>query len=347
MEIRRLRLVNFRQHADTVLTFERGLTGIVGPNGAGKSTLLEAIAWAIYGSDAARGTKDTIRRRGAPPRSRVEVELDFALGAHRYRIVRSLANAELYLDGDAVPIANSLGAVTDRLMRALGMSRDEFFKTYFTGQKELAIMAQMTAPERAQFLSKVLGYEKLKTAQQRLRERRRVLAATLEARKAELIDPAQLAVDQEQALSRLRAAEEASARIAAAHREAEAVLARLKPEGERWEALRGTVLSLEGDLKVAEHGAEAAREQFTRLDRELAEALAAKARLDELLPALQPLAALRQERDALDGERETARGKVTLEARRKEIQAQLGRLEQRLAQLPQQAEAERAAAARA
>ena len=347
MEIHRLRLVNFRQHADTVLTFERGLTGIVGPNGAGKSTLLEAIAWAIYGSDAARGTKDTIRRRGAPPRSRVEVELDFALGAHRYRIVRSLANAELYLDGDAVPIANSLGSVTERLMRALGMSRDEFFNTYFTGQKELAIMAQMTAPERAQFLSKVLGYEKLKTAQQRLRERRRVLAATLEARKAELIDPAQLAVDQEQALSRLRMAEEASARIAAAHREAEAVLARLKPEGERWEALRGTVLSLEGDLKVAEHGAEAAREQFTRLDRELAEALAAKARLDELLPALQPLAALRQERDALDGERETARGKVTLEARRKEIQAQLGRLEQRLAQLPRQAEAERAAATRA
>ena len=347
MEIRRLRLVNFRQHADTVLTFERGLTGIVGPNGAGKSTLLEAIAWAIYGSDAARGTKDTIRRRGAPPRSRVEVELDFVLGPHRYRIVRSLANAELYLDGDTAPIANSLGTVTERLMRALGMSRDEFFNTYFTGQKELAIMAQMTAPERAQFLSKVLGYEKLKTAQLRLKERRRALAATLEARKSELIDPAQLAADQEHALSRLRAAEEASARIAAALREAEAVLARLRPEGERWDALRGTVLSLEGDLKVAEHGAEAAREQFTRLDRDLAEALAAKARLDELVPALQPLAALRQEREALDAERETARGKVTLEARRKEIQAQLGRVEQRLGQLPQAEEAERAAASRA
>jgi exonuclease SbcC len=75
MEIRRLRLVNFRQHADTVLEFGRGLTGIIGPNGAGKTTLLEAIAWAIYGTDAARGTKDTIRRRGAPPRSRVEVEV--------------------------------------------------------------------------------------------------------------------------------------------------------------------------------------------------------------------------------------------------------------------------------
>jgi len=347
MEIRRLRLLNFRQHADTVLTFERGLTGIIGPNGAGKSTLLEAIAWAIYGSDAARGTKDTIRRRGAPARSRVEVELDFELGPHRYRIVRSLQNAELFLDGDAAPIANSLGSVTERLMRALGMTREEFFNTYFTGQKELAIMAQMTAPERAQFLSRVLGYEKLRTAQQRLKERRRVLQATLEARKLELADPAQLAVDQELAQTRLRAAEEASARVAAAHREAGAALARLKPEGERWEALRGTVVSLEGDLKVAEHGAEAAREQFTNLDRELAEALEAKAKLDELLPALLPLGALRLERDTLDTDREAAGGKRSLQARRDALQAQLGRLEQRMAQLPRREAAERAGASRA
>ncbi len=68
MLIRRMHLTNFRQHADTELVFERGLTGIVGPNGAGKTTLLEAIAWAIYGIDAARGKKDSIRRRGAPPR---------------------------------------------------------------------------------------------------------------------------------------------------------------------------------------------------------------------------------------------------------------------------------------
>ena len=161
MQIRRLRLQNFRQHADTLLEFEAGLTGIVGPNGAGKTTLLEAIAWAIYGTDAARGTKDTIRRRGAPPRSRVEVELEFDLGPHRYRIVRSLGNAELYQDGELAPIANSLGTVTDKVTRLLCMTREEFFSTYFTGQKEIAIMAQMTAPERDQFLSRGLGYEKL------------------------------------------------------------------------------------------------------------------------------------------------------------------------------------------
>ena len=92
MLIQRLRLQNFRQHEDTeMLEFGPGLTGIVGPNGAGKTTLLEAIAWAMYGMPSGAGEpKETIRRRGAPPRSRVEVELDFSLGAPRYRIVRTL-----------------------------------------------------------------------------------------------------------------------------------------------------------------------------------------------------------------------------------------------------------------
>src|SRR5437667_107144 len=86
--------------------------------------------------------------------------------------------------------------------------------TGITGQKELAVMAQMSAPERAQFLSRVLGYEKLRTAQQRLKERRRVLQATLDARRSELADPGQLAIDEELAATRLRAAEESAARVA-------------------------------------------------------------------------------------------------------------------------------------
>src|SRR3954468_24594694 len=109
MQINRLRLQNFRQQENTEIEFVLGLTGIIGPNGAGKTTLLEAIAWAMYGMPAARGSRDTIRRRGAPPRSRVEVELEFSLGAHQYRILRTLNGAELYQDADPAPIANSIG----------------------------------------------------------------------------------------------------------------------------------------------------------------------------------------------------------------------------------------------
>ena len=135
MRLHRLHLVNFRQHRDTDIEFGPGLTGIIGPNGTGKSTLLEAIAWAIYGMEAARGTRDSIRWRRAKARSEVKVELEFGLGAHEYRVVRTLYGADLFLDAAPQPIATTINEVSSRLTRVLGISRDEFFNTYFTGHK--------------------------------------------------------------------------------------------------------------------------------------------------------------------------------------------------------------------
>src|SRR5436305_11625128 len=174
-----LRLCNFRQHADTRIVFDSGLTGIIGPNGAGKSTILEGIAWALYGTPAARGTRDSIRFNRAGVRSQVRVELDFELGGHRYLVSRGLTNAELFLDGAGSPIANTITGVTELLRRRLGMSLDEFFNTYFTGQKELSVMAAMGPSERAQFLSHVLGYERLRSAQQLERAKKNALVAQI------------------------------------------------------------------------------------------------------------------------------------------------------------------------
>src|SRR3954468_22617703 len=235
MQLNRIRLLNFRQHENTEIEFGLGLTGIIGPNGAGKTTLLEAIAWAMYGMPAARGSRETLRRRGAPLKARVEVEIEFTLGAHQYRILRSLNQAELYQDGDPSAIANSIGTVTERVTRLLGMTRDEFFNTYFTGQKELAVMAAMSAPERAQFLSRVLGYERIRAAQDRLKERRSALRARHDALRAGLIDLAELDQAQTQAEDRMAAAQRAEEEAASAHVMADQRLAEIRP---RWEQLQ-------------------------------------------------------------------------------------------------------------
>src|ERR687890_948881 len=209
MRINSLRLLNFRQHADTYVEFDAGLTGIIGPNGSGKTTLLEAIAWAPYGNPAARGTRDSIRYNRAGPRASVRVELDFALGGHRYRVIRGLTSAELFLDGGQQPIANSITGVTDLLQRRLGMTRGEFFNTYFTGQKELNVMAAMGPAERAQFLSRVLGYEKLRAAQTLVRERRRLISAETAGLRSGMPDAdavARLLADSEHRLATARQA---------------------------------------------------------------------------------------------------------------------------------------------
>src|SRR5258707_13954951 len=113
MRLNSLKLTNFRQHVRTELNFGTGLTGIIGPNGSGKTTVLEAIAWALYGNPAIRGTRDSIRFIGAGPRAPVEVELDFDLAGHRYRVTRGLTTAAVYLDDSAAAIANSITGVNE------------------------------------------------------------------------------------------------------------------------------------------------------------------------------------------------------------------------------------------
>ncbi len=337
MQIHRLRLCNFRQHEDTDLALGAGLTGIIGPNGAGKTTILEAIAWAMYGMSAARGNRETIRRRGAPPRARVEVELEFTLGPHHYRVVRSLHTAELYQDGDPSPVANSIGAVTERVTRLLSMTRDEFFNTYFTGQKELAVMARMTAPERAQFLSRVLGYERIREAQDRLKERRTALRARVETLRAGLADPAELDLADKRARERLAAAEKTEATAASALAGAEATLASVRPQWEQLQRLRETVLALESEIRIADHQASSTVDRAERLEREVAEGLDAARTLEEVRLRLAPLPALREEAVALGRQAESWAQRQSLAAQRDEVQAHLGSVEERMAGLPDQA----------
>jgi len=334
MRINRLRLANFRQHENTEIEFGPGLTGIIGPNGSGKTTLLEAIAWAMYGMPAARGSRETLRRRGALPKARVEVEVDFTLGPHEYRIVRSLNSAALYKDNDPAPVANSIGAVTERITRILGMSRDEFFNTYFTGQKELAVMAAMSTPERAQFLSRVLGYERLRTAQDRLKEKRSALRARLEGLRAGLPDSGELDAAKKAADDRMAAARAAETAAAGANEAAEQRLTTIRPQWERLQQLREAAMGLEAELKLADQKAASATAHGKRLEQEAAEAESARQRLEEVRRRLVPLPALREEAQVLERQAEAFGARKSYQAQLNEVRAHLASIQERLSRVP-------------
>ncbi|MEO6446084.1 MAG: SMC family ATPase [Gemmatimonadaceae bacterium] len=295
MRLNALRLVNFRQHADTLIEFDLGLTGIIGPNGAGKTTILEAIAWALYGQQAARGNKDSIRFARAAPRSAVRVELDFELAGHRYRVVRGLTSAELFLDGGDLPIANSLTAVSDMLQRRLGMTRSEFFNTYFTGQKELNVMAAMGPSERAQFLSRVLGYEKLRTAQELVRDQRKLIVAQLSGLRTMMPDPEAIANALREARARRRNSELHLADSESRLREAGLALGMIAPNWQEAQVARERTQELVGELRVVENDEAARARDLERLDKELADIGTARVELEALAAELAPLASVAAE----------------------------------------------------
>jgi exonuclease SbcC len=364
VKLHRLELQNFRQHAESLITFDTGLTGIIGMNGSGKTTILEAIAWALYGNSATRGTRDSIRFSRAAPRSPVKVELDFELAAHRYRIVRRLTDAELYLDGASQPIANSITGVNELLQRRLGMSRSEFFNTYFTGQKELNVMAAMGPSERAQFLSRVLGYEKLRTAQTLVRDRRRLISAETAGLRSGMPDPevvARVLADSEHRLATARQAAAAADRM---RRERESTLAEITPRWERAQRERDRLQELLAELRVAEAEEAGLAREADRVARELAAIATARTELEVLATELKPLSEVAEEFQRFErlareeGRRQTLvetdrllldeltrlrerrarifnapvmeeEATIAVEAKRKELEESLGRLEAR------------------
>jgi exonuclease SbcC len=338
MRLNSLHLSNFRQHVETHIDFELGITSIIGPNGSGKSTILEAIAWALYGMPAARGTRESIRFHRAGPRAQVKVELDFELAGHRYFVSRGLNNAELYLDGGTSPIASSISAVTELLRRRLGMSHDEFFNTYFTGQNELSVMAAMGPNERAQFLSRVLGYERLRTAQGIARDRRKSIVAESAGLRAAMPDPD--VVNRTLTDAKARAVEtKARATIGEKRRvAARKVFEELNPQWEAMQRDREALQSILAEIRVADGERVSADRDASRVEGELAEIATARTELERTQLELAPHGTLSAELKELDracseegrrkslveNSRAIEEDLTRLRARRSEIEAEIG-----------------------
>jgi exonuclease SbcC len=174
MKLISLELLNFRQHRKSKICFAAGLTAIIGANGSGKSTLMEAIAFALYGSQALRGKVEEVRTRGAEKGQTAWATLCFEHDGASFKVERGLERAFLYQGGQETPITSGLNEVTQRLQGLLGMKYEEFAATYFTEQKGVEFLAGLSgAAERERFIVRLLGYAKLERAQELLREERR------------------------------------------------------------------------------------------------------------------------------------------------------------------------------
>lgn len=311
MKLLRLRLENFRQHADSDIAFEDGMTAIVGANGAGKSTVLEAITFALYGEQ--RDKKETIRFHFAE-KKRFAVTLAFRIGDKTFEAVRSQSDAELREVGGSVR-AEGLGEVTKAAERLLGLNYDQFVNSFCAEQKGLAFLHFRTSAARQEEVARMLGYDRLRRAEDLAAQRRRELGLqreTLErglGDRAALIDARNAARERHTALGKDLAA--GQKRLKALEKELRAVAER-RQAAEQWLALAPAIGAAEGERGAAEAArdgaavrradaeAEAARfaglgepeAEFQRLGREVAG-------LERIRPAFERRTALRLECDRL------------------------------------------------
>ncbi len=172
MILRTLRLKNFRQYPDFFLEFRDGLVGITGKNGAGKSTLFDAMIICLYGE---KGNKHGYRTRSAGEKEPVELELEFEAGAKSYRVLRefrgkNLAHKASLYDSSANMIATGAREVSEAVSDLLGLDREAFSRSVFSGQKELDEISRSTKEERKKMIRRMLGLEKLDEIQKKIRE---------------------------------------------------------------------------------------------------------------------------------------------------------------------------------
>src|SRR5499427_11047946 len=165
---------------------------LTGDNGHGKSALLDAITWALWGRARSRAVDELIHSGAAD----MEVEFEFALDEHQYRVIRkrqrrgrsgySDLQFAVLADEGYRPLTERSVSETERLIeRTLRMSYETFTNSSFIQQGRADSFTTNSPAERKRILAEILelGYydelegrakERFKTCEAQLLDERRL-----------------------------------------------------------------------------------------------------------------------------------------------------------------------------
>jgi len=239
MHLRNIKLENYRRFRWAELEFPDGIVGIIGNNGAGKSTLMEAIAWALFGTDAARTSKDQIKSIFARRMDACRVTLDFEIDGDNFRVVRELKGASNSVDASVFinrkVSARGNTAVNELIQKTLDMDFRSFMTSFYAKQRELNALSDFQPYKRKELLARMLGIETVDVAQKNLRSDKRELELRLDLSRSHLVDKDQLRTQKKEKLEKLSLLKE-KAKITG--EKFESLLLRMKEMEDRWEKLK-------------------------------------------------------------------------------------------------------------
>ncbi|MFH1337103.1 MAG: SMC family ATPase, partial [Candidatus Zixiibacteriota bacterium] len=196
MQLRSIRLENYRRFKSAEMEFPDGIVGIIGNNGAGKSTLMEAIAWALFGTDASRTSKDQIKSIFARRSDPCRVILGFEMNGDNYQVVRELKGASHTMDASVFvnkkPAARGNNPVNDLIETTLDMDYQAFMTSFYAKQRELNALSDYQPYKRKELLARMLGIENVDAGLKSLRADKRELELKLDFNRTHLKDKNEL-----------------------------------------------------------------------------------------------------------------------------------------------------------
>jgi exonuclease SbcC len=165
-------LVNFLSHANTKLTFDRGVTVFVGPNGAGKSSIIDAITFALFGEHIRKSVKGLLRRGSNQSYAKVE----FSIGNRQFEAVRKIDTkgtvaAQLYekINSELVPLAagerKQFGeSMTKTIESLIGLDFEKLKVASIVQQGELQTIIEADPKKFKELVNAIIGIDKLDIA---------------------------------------------------------------------------------------------------------------------------------------------------------------------------------------
>lgn len=343
MLLKTLTLRNYRKYKDVSVEFPDGVIGIIGLNGVGKTTLIEAIGWVLFGHHAARTTKELIKRNGASLHEPCSVALEFELEGDEYNVVREMVGknlmpkASLMINGKL--ITNNADEVTGVITEKIGMDYLSFFTSVFARQKELNALSIMKAAERKKLVLRMLGIERIERSIQVIRDDKRGKEKRIEGIKAATVDKEgrkkiDVLSSKQEELERaqgglLPVIKEIEAATSIKEKEVEDAREELEISTRNYE----NYVALSGKLSERRSDLENVRKRKEEKEKELADLLVRKKRLEEIADKETHYFRFREKKEQLDALRENYQRKLELVKRKKKTALELQKREDKISDL--------------
>lgn len=175
--IQRVKLYNWRSHAETEFEFSRGTNALFGIMGSGKSSVLQAIVFALYGDLPELREKkmklDDLIMFKPQQKNAAAVELTFGVQGKWWQVKREIklgigSNADLRCDGKLVETGSS--KVTDYITSLLSVDFDLFSRAVYAKQNEIDYFLTLPKGKRMEKIDELLRINRLEESRQLLNE---------------------------------------------------------------------------------------------------------------------------------------------------------------------------------